>query len=323
MPNARVVANGGTRSTDLCGTPSPDDRAGRTLRSAGRAARARRFTRFSLEIRLPSILARGSCRTPRCSRTSRGSCGLLHRAARSRRREAAGRLRHVGTPRLFARGSFNESHILAITQAICHYRARARHRRPALPRHRHARAVRAGLGQRARGARGQRRRRDDRRRRRLHADAGHFARDPRLQPRPHIRPRRRHRHHALAQPAGGRRLQVQPAARRARRHRCRPAWIEAAANALLADGARATCKRIPHARALRGAHHAPPRLPARYVADLGERRSTWTRSAARRCASASIRSAAPACTTGRAIAERLSPRPRRRQRRRSIRRSAS
>ena len=38
-------------------------------------------------------------------------------------------------------GSFNEAHILAITQAICDYRARAGHRWSALPRQGHARAV--------------------------------------------------------------------------------------------------------------------------------------------------------------------------------------
>ena len=40
--------------------------------------------------------------------------------------------------------SFNEDHILAISQAICEYRAGAGHHRAALRRHGHARAVRAG-----------------------------------------------------------------------------------------------------------------------------------------------------------------------------------
>ena len=40
--------------------------------------------------------------------------------------------------------SFNEEHILAISQAICEYRASAGDDRPALRRHGHARAVRAG-----------------------------------------------------------------------------------------------------------------------------------------------------------------------------------
>ena len=68
--------------------------------------------------------------------------------------------------------SFNEDHVLAITQAICQYRQQAGHRRAAVPRHRHACVVRAGVRQRARSAGGQRRRGDDRRARRIHADAG-------------------------------------------------------------------------------------------------------------------------------------------------------
>ena len=43
-------------------------------------------------------------------------------------------------------GSFNEAHILATTQAICEYRAAAGHRRAAVPRPRHPRPVRAGVG---------------------------------------------------------------------------------------------------------------------------------------------------------------------------------
>ena len=42
--------------------------------------------------------------------------------------------------------AFNEAHILATTQAICEYRAGAGLRRPAVPRPRHPRALRAGLG---------------------------------------------------------------------------------------------------------------------------------------------------------------------------------
>ena len=55
------------------------------------------------------------------------------------------------------RGSFNEAHILAITQAICDYRARAGHRRPALSRQGHARALGPGAAHRARSARRERR----------------------------------------------------------------------------------------------------------------------------------------------------------------------
>ena len=46
---------------------------------------------------------------------------------------------HRGTP---SNGTFTEAHILAITQAICEYRAGARHRRPAVPRQGHACASR-------------------------------------------------------------------------------------------------------------------------------------------------------------------------------------
>ena len=92
--------------------------------------------------------------------------------------------------------AFNEAHILAISQAICDHRRERRHHRPAVHRHRHPRAVRARAGQRARSVRRQRRRGDDRRARRLHADAGHLARDPDLQQGPQERPRRRRRHHA-------------------------------------------------------------------------------------------------------------------------------
>ncbi len=77
--------------------------------------------------------------------------------------------------------AFNEAHILAISQALCDHRASARHLRPAVRRHRHPRAGGTGAGERARGVRGQRRRGDDRRAGRLHADAGDLARDPDLQ----------------------------------------------------------------------------------------------------------------------------------------------
>ena len=115
-------------------------------------------------------------------------------------------------------GSFNEAHILAITQAICEYRAQAastvrctsartrtRSRRPpSAPRSRCWRPtawnVHAGG-------------------RRLHAHAGGVARDPHVQPRADRAARRRHRDHAVAQSAGRRRLQVQPAEWRPGRHR--------------------------------------------------------------------------------------------------------
>ena len=108
--------------------------------------------------------------------------------------------------------------------------ARAGHRRPAVPRHRHARALRAGVSA-ARSKCSPPTSVD------VHdrlANDGYtptparLARDPHLQPRPHQRARRRHRRHAVAQSARGRRLQVQPAARRARRTRRSPAGSRSA-----------------------------------------------------------------------------------------------
>ena len=82
-------------------------------------------------------------------------------------------------------GSFNEAHVLAITQAICRYRRREGIDGPLfLGIDTHA-LSRAGVRERARGAGRQRRRGDDRGGRRVHADAGGVARDPGLQPRPH------------------------------------------------------------------------------------------------------------------------------------------
>ena len=109
--------------------------------------------------------------------------------------------------------------MLAISEAVCRYRALAGHRRAAVPRPRHAPAVGAGLPLDPRGAGRPRRGRDDRRRRRLHAHARDLARDPHPQPRRREADGGRDRRHAVAQPARGRRLQVQPAPRRAGRHR--------------------------------------------------------------------------------------------------------
>jgi phosphoglucomutase len=49
-----------------------------------------------------------------------------------------------GHPRFVADRCVHRAHILAITQAICDYRARAADERPALPRQGHARAVGPG-----------------------------------------------------------------------------------------------------------------------------------------------------------------------------------
>ncbi len=80
-------------------------------------------------------------------------------------------------------GSFNEAHILAVTQAICeHRRAHGIDGPLYLGKDTHALsapAQRTALEVLAR----ERRRHDHRARRRLHADAGDLARDPRVQPR--------------------------------------------------------------------------------------------------------------------------------------------
>src|SRR5262245_50807318 len=106
---------------------------------------------------------------------------------------------HRGTP---LKSTFTESHILAITQAICDYRRGQGTDGP-------PRAVRAWSAHRPGSIGGQRRRDDHPARRRGDPDSGHLARHPRLQPRPQGPLRRRHCHHAIAQSAGGRRLQVQ------------------------------------------------------------------------------------------------------------------
>ena len=99
--------------------------------------------------------------------------------------------------------AFNEDHILATSQAICEYRAGAGHRRSAVPRRRHARAVASRRPtSRARGVRRQRRRACSstraaatRRRRRCRARSSRTTRGRTP------RPRRRRRRHAVAQPA--------------------------------------------------------------------------------------------------------------------------
>ena len=74
--------------------------------------------------------------------------------------------------------SFNENHILAISQAICEYRKARGHQRPAVSRQGHSCAERAGVRQRARSAAGERRRGHGRHGAGLHADAGAVACDP-------------------------------------------------------------------------------------------------------------------------------------------------
>ena len=224
--------------------------------------------------------------------------GVLQRAPRSRGRRAARRVRHVRAPRLSFEASFNESHVLAITQAICRYRKQQGINGPlflgidthalSAPAFASALEVLAANGVDVMIAE----------RRRIHADAGDFPRHPVLQPRAHERPGRRHRDHAVAQSAGQRRLQVQPAERRARRIRTITGWIEAEANQLLADEARrrATRSRSPRRAARRPRTRTIISTP---TSPTSATSSTWTRFAARSCAWASIRSAARACTTGR------------------------
>ena len=198
---------------------------------------------------------------------------------------------HRGTS---LRTAFNETHILATTQAICDYRTAAGVRRPAVHRPRHPRPLRAGLGDRARGAGRQRRDRPRRRPRPVHPDAGGVPRDPARQPRQDLGPGRRHRRDAVAQPALRRRLQVQPAARRPGRHRRH-----------LGDrGPRQRADRR-RACATSGASRSPGLgRPRRRTTSWGRTSttcrtcSTWPRSARPGCGSAPTRWAARASTTG-------------------------
>ncbi len=117
------------------------------------------------------------------------------------------------------KSSFNEWHVLAITQAICDYRREKGINGPVFPGAGHARAVRARGRQCARSAGSERCGHHARGGRRVHAHAGALARHPHLQPCALVRPGGRYRHVPLAQPARQRRLQVQPTQRRSRGHR--------------------------------------------------------------------------------------------------------
>ena len=164
------------------------------------------------------------------------------------------------------RGSFNEAHILAMTQAICDYRRAQRIDGPLfLGKDTHALsgpAQRTALEVLAAQRRGDR----DPARGRLHPDAGDLARHPGVQPGPHRAPRRRHRRDAVAQSAGGRRLQVQPAERRPRRYRRDE--LDPGPRERPAASARSGVKRVPYARVLQAAttHQEDFVLP--YVEDL-------------------------------------------------------
>ena len=130
-----------------------------------------------------------------------------------------------------------------------------------------------------------------------------LARHPDAQPRPHDRAGRRHRHHAVAQPARGRRLQVQPAERRPGRHGDH-ALDRGPGERAAGERRSSGVPRIPYERARRRADDAPARLRRRVRRAISPRSSTWTPFAAPASASASIRWAAPASPSGRAIAER-------------------
>ncbi len=136
-------------------------------------------------------------------------------AAVAAQRVSFGTSGHRGSSAL---ASFNEDHILAITQAICEYRGADAHRWPAIPGQGHARALGAGLRHGARSACGQRRRDDGGSGPGIYAHAGALARHSQLQPRTAGGAGRRDCDHALAQSTGRWRLQVQPSRRRAGRH---------------------------------------------------------------------------------------------------------
>ena len=97
--------------------------------------------------------------------------------------------------------SFNEAHILAVTQAICEHRVRGEGDGTALPRDGHPRPLGAGVPERPRGAGGERRRGDGGPGRRLHAHAGHLPRHPLAQPGTRGGPGRRDRDHPVPQPS--------------------------------------------------------------------------------------------------------------------------
>ena len=199
------------------------------------------------------------------------------------------------------RGTFNEAHPVAITQAICDYRRSQDITGPLyMGKDTHALSGPAfddGAG----GARGKRR-----------GDVM-IDRDDGYTPTPAIShailthnrggpedasgSRGRHRHHAVAQSAGGRRLQVQPAERRSGATRTSRSWIEDRANALL-SGDLAGVQRIAYERASQRRPRTRLRLRrSRTSSDLG---SVVDMDAIRGAGSrsASIRSAAPASPTG-------------------------
>ena len=191
--------------------------------------------------------------------------------------------------------TFNEDHIVATSQAICEYRAAAGHRRPAVPRRRHPRAVRAGARSALEVFAANDVDRAHRLARRIHADAGGVPRDPGAQraapaPRPTASSSRRRTTRR------GRRLQVQPAGRRPgrhRHHRLDPGPRQRAARRRHCQGCAGSRTRRRVAAETTGSYD----FLDEYVGALPAS-STSTRSARPACASAPTRSAAPASPTG-------------------------
>ena len=106
--------------------------------------------------------------------------------------------------------SFNEWHILAITQAICLYRAQNKIDGPLFLGHGHPCPLGSGPCRRTGSTGGKRGGRHGRPRGRIYADPRAVPRDSHLQPGAQNRSCRRHRHHTVPQSAPGRRVQIQP-----------------------------------------------------------------------------------------------------------------
>lgn len=128
-------------------------------------------------------------------------------AAVAAQRVAFGTSGHRGTSLEL---SFNEYHVLAITQAICLYRQEKGIDGP-LFIGADTHALSRGHCQCAGSAGSQWCAGDAVQGRRIHAHPGRIPRHSLLQPWPPAGPGRRHRHHPVAQPAAKRWLQVQPA----------------------------------------------------------------------------------------------------------------
>ena len=152
------------------------------------------------------------------------------------------------------------------------------HRRPAVHRPRHARAVRARLALRARGARRGRRRGARRRARLVDADARRLARDPAAQRRRHVGgrahagpgPRRRHRRDPVAQPARATAASSTTRRTAAPRGPTRPAGSPTAPTRSSRPGWRSVPRVRARARARRR-HHPQARLPVRRTSRPGQR----------------------------------------------------